>query len=366
MKFSGIKKSKMKLFGSVKASSERKKKKWLITAKILGNNFARPDSGVAMIMKGTAAFLMAVRFHLSTLVIAAIILGSSIGFSISGSFNVPGFIISLIIGVLCHAAVSLSNEYSDEKIDSVNEKNRTIFSGGTGLLAKSAITKKVLFAGWIISTILAVILTILSVFILGFSPVLLLCIAIGLFFGLGYNFKPIQLSHKGMGEIAALLIYGFPLILSGVLFQVKKTIVFDLLRNSSLYYLSIPCSLAVFALLSLTQIPDTEADNKFGKKSISVILGPGKVLLISAIAFILCILFNLFLSFTGIISRGYAITASVFPLITAILIFNKMNAYEKPAGMIMLNIMGLAVNSAILCYVIPAIYFFLNPDKFVL
>jgi hypothetical protein len=43
------------------------------------------------------------------------------------------------------------------------------------------------------------------------------------------------------------------------------------------------------------------------------------------------------------------------------MIIKNFNAYELPAGMKMINIMGMSATTTVLCGIIPAVYFLNNP-----
>jgi hypothetical protein len=65
------------------------------------------------------------------------------------------------------------------------------------------------------------------------------------------------------------------------------------------------------------------------------------------------------------LSLEYAVYASVFPLISALIMLSNRNAYEKPAGFMMINIMGIIVTTAVFCAVVPSVYFFMGNAFFI-
>jgi 4-hydroxybenzoate polyprenyltransferase len=204
---------------------------------------------------------------------------------------------------------------TDEPIDRINT-NRTMFNGGTGLRLKGLITKTVLNRGWIISSLLALLIPALMVLLFGYHWLLLV----------------------------------------GLTFQVGNPHIAQIVSNFRFYLLALPVSLSVFTTLCLTQIPDTDADKTIGKKSISVMIGSKNVLILSASSLLICVVLFIIFIPTRILSPGFAVIASVLPLLTTILILTNLNAYKSPAGMGMINIMGMSVISSIFCAVVPAIY----------
>lgn len=358
----GVKDSKFKLFGSVLNSTEDKRKRWLEKAEKIGEKIGKPESAFAIVKQQLVSFTKAVRISLYSFVFCSILLGTAIGVSMMGDFSRPGFVLAVFIGLFGHIAVSFSNEVVDEPIDRI-VVNRTMFSGGTGLLSKGLIRRNVLNLGWIVSSILAITIPVLMVFMSGYHWLLIVSSAFALFLGLEYSFPPIRFSRIGAGEIAAFIAYGVPLMLVGLILQVDKLIIGKTMINYVFYMLALPFSISVFATLCLTQIPDTGADNKIGKKSISVLLGPKNVLILSAISFLLCVVFFIGFIPMKILPVQYTLIASSLPMLTGVIILTNLDAYKIPAGKTMINIMGMSATSAVLCAVVPSIYYFINSDR---
>jgi len=306
--------------------------------------------------------IKAVRLPLYSFVFSSILLGSAIGASVAQNFNWGGFGLAIFLGLLCHTAVSYSNEVADEQADKINV-NRTIFNGGTGLIAEGLITKRTLNWGWIITSLLGLFIASLMVLRFHYHWLLFMGIAVGLFLGLQYSFYPLRLSRVGLGEIAAFIGYGVPMMLVGLALQVENHIVNQVTSGFRFYLLSLPISLSVFVTLCLTQIPDTDADKETGKRSISVLFQPKNVMILSATVLFLCIFFCFGLVLLDILPLKYSIIISVFPLLTAGVIIKNLNAYKIPAGMKMINIMGMSATTTVLCGIVPAVYFFINPAQ---
>ncbi len=360
LKLSGIKDAKFVLFGSVLSSTEEKREKWIEKALAIGEKFALPDNLIRKIRKRVFPLIKAARLPLYSFVFSSVLLGSAIGASVSQKFNWGGFGLAIFLGFLCHTVVSYSNEVADEKADKINV-NRTIFNGGTGLIAEGLITKRTLNLGWIITSLLSLFIATLMVLRFNYHWLLLMGIAVGLFLGLQYSFYPLRLSRIGLGEIAAFIGYGVPMMLVGLAFQVENYMVNQVTSGFRFYLLSLPVSLSVFTTLCLTQIPDTDADKETGKRSISVLLQPKNVMILSATVLFLCIILFLGFALLGILPLKYAIIISVFPLLTGGVILKNFDAYKVPAGMKMINIMWMSATTTVLCGIVPAVYFFSNP-----
>ncbi len=364
LKFSGIKQSKYKIFGSVLTSTLNLRKKWIEKVKKVTSGFLKKDGLLTRFKNKTFTVIKAMRLHLSSLAIVSVILGASIGFSITKVFSWPGFILAATLTMLGHITTSFSNEVADIAADKVN-KNRTLFNGGTGLIIKNKISKQALAVGSIFTALGAVALAGVLVFVYDYHWLILLCTLVCLMFGVGYSLPPFKFSHKGLGEIAALIAYGIPLVIGGLILQVDKAVFNTVITNYKFYLLAVPISISVFIVLSITQIPDTEADKTIGKKSISVLIGPAKVLIMSIILQIICIAIFFTFVLLNMLSLEYAVYASVFPLMSALIMLSNRNAYEKPAGFMMINIMGIIVTTAVFCAVVPSVYFFMGNAFFI-
>jgi 1,4-dihydroxy-2-naphthoate polyprenyltransferase len=303
--------------------------------------------------------IKAMRLHLSSLAMVSVLLGTSVGYSITGVFSLSGFLFISILTMLGHIAVSFSNEIADVNSDMIN-KNRTLFNGGTGLIIDNKISVNTLITGTIISSVGALLLSLIFVFFYNYSWITILFTGICLLFGLGYSIPPLKLSHRGLGEISAFFSYGIPLIAGGIIFQTGNNLIFEVLSDYKIYLLVLPVSISVFNVLSLTQIPDTEADRGMGKKSISVIIGPKNVIVMSIILQVICILSLFILMYTQTINMKYVITGSIMPAICIIALIIKMEAYTKPAGLAMQSVMGLSVMSSVSVGVVLSLNYFIN------
>jgi 1,4-dihydroxy-2-naphthoate octaprenyltransferase len=336
---------------------------WIEKTEEIGEMIVKPESVRARTKKTSAALLTAVRFPLYSFVFFPIFLGASVGACASGGFNWPGFVLAALVGLLAHSAVSFSNEVADEAIDCVNQ-NRTMFNGGTGLLAKNRITKNTLNAGWIVSALLALLAPAAMVFLFHYHWLLLWSLGLALFLGVEYSFPPLRLSRIGLGEAAAFIAYGVPFLTVGFVTQdAAGAVIGNVVRDFRFYLLALPVSSSVAVTLCLTQIPDTDADRLNGKRSISVLLGPKNVLFFSVFLLLISVA-----SFAGlvplhILPLSYASAACILPVLTVLVITTNLDAYKIPAGKKMINIMGLSFTSAVFSALVPTIYFLADAGK---
>ena len=91
-------------------------------------------------------------------------------------------------------------------------------------------------------------------------------------------------------------------------------------------------------------------------------IGPKNVLILSATLLLFCIFSFIGFALLNLLPWAYGFVAGILPVITGAIIMTNLEAYKIPAGMKMINIMGLSVMSAVFCAAIPAIYLFSHLD----
>ena len=192
----------------------------------------------------------------------------SLGAALSEDFRLNVFLLGYWILFLIEFATILVNEYYDYPSDKLN-KYASPFNGGTRVLVENRLK----FSE--VKTAIRILLGIIIVsglFLVRLMPrpqilsVVFLIIA-GLTLGLGYTAPPLKFSHRGWGEIAVGITHSLYVILCGYVFQ---TGAWD---DPLPWLLSIPLFFAVLGAISLSTIPDHEADMKAGKITISVKFG---------------------------------------------------------------------------------------------
>lgn len=201
-------------------------------------------------------------FILLTVVLT--VLGTSIAYH-QGYFKLPLFLMVLVSAACIHFGASCLNDYFDFLSGSDNlNATPTPYSGGSRVIQENLLKPQDLLKAGIalltLGTIIGLVLSILRgwpVFILG---------VIGVFLAVGYVQPHINLSAKGLGELAVFLGFG-PLLVSGAYYVQAKH--FD---KASLLAGLIMGILAMLVLW-INEIPDFEADDKTGKKNLVVRLG---------------------------------------------------------------------------------------------
>jgi len=217
-------------------------------------------------------------------------------------FSLLYFILSVVAMMSLHAGTVILNDYFDYKsgTDVIN-KERTPYSGGSGLLPEKVLSPGQVLAAGLLCFLLSVLIGLFIV--LTRSPVILLLGMVGAAIGVFYTAPPFMLAYRGLGEIARLIVT--PLMaLGGFLVQVPVASVDSMLSLalplSTVIAASLPVAFLNLAALFIFEFPDFEADSAVGKKNLVVRLGTGNAaylyILLCCLAY-LSLLASIFMGF---------------------------------------------------------------------
>jgi 1,4-dihydroxy-2-naphthoate octaprenyltransferase len=217
------------------------------------------------ISKAKAIFL-ATRPNFLAASVAPVLVGSSLAYTITGSFNFGFFILAMLAIMALHAGANLANDYFDHlsRNDWIN-KNVTPFSGGgrsiqKGMLSPKAvlITALVLLAtGSAIGLIIVILSKSIFILILGI---------IGLLGGFFYTAPPIKLGYRSVGEIVIALLFGLLPVFGSYYLQTGIIDIIPLLPAAIV-------GILIFLIIFINEFPDLAADSSVNKKTLIVRFG---------------------------------------------------------------------------------------------
>ena len=177
-----------------------------------------------------------------------------------GSVEIHNFWLGYAALIPIAVSIHYINEYADIETDKLAV--RTPFSGGSGALAKTGLSPKILLtAAWtalIIGSVLALVF-----WLIGSLPLpALIVLSIGAFFGWMYSVPPLALAWRGWGELdnAAL---------GGVVLPIFGYTVFSGQFDLSAFLAVLPFGMLVFVNLLATTWPDRKADKTVGKYTLA-------------------------------------------------------------------------------------------------
>jgi 1,4-dihydroxy-2-naphthoate octaprenyltransferase len=173
------------------------------------------------------------------------------------------------------------NEYYGAKADQDNS-NRTLFSGGSGVLGQDGLPRQV--ALYAATTCVALVGTLISISVFHqliplTAWLILILICIGAYF---YNAPPIRLISSGYGEITTSILVAFLLPSFSFALQAGKL-------DRLLLISTIPLIALHFAMMIVLQLPDYASDMKYEKKTLMVRLGWSMTMRLHDIAILLAI-----------------------------------------------------------------------------
>jgi len=169
------------------------------------------------------------------------------------------------------ASVHYANEYADAETDALTD--RTPFSGGSGALAESGLSRRL--ALWAAVASGAIGLTLITGFASPLGGRALSTVPAALLVGIlvagwQYSVGPLRLAWQGLGEATnavlggvALPLYGFAVVTGHVTVDAALA--------------TVPFALVVFVNLLETQWPDRRADAAVGKNTLATRWPPGRL-----------------------------------------------------------------------------------------
>lgn len=182
-----------------------------------------------------------------------------------GSFDVLSFLLFTAVLVLLHVTVNTLNDYYDDIYDiDRDQRMRSAFNGGTGMLQAGLVNRRQVLGLAAGSALLGLLIGMYLVATVSWAllPLLLL----GMVFALFYT----QIFARNMlGEISAGLGLGALPVIGAYMVQAVA------ISPGSLV-LSFSAGLLTFNLLLLNEFPDTEADRAGGRRNIVLALGAGR------------------------------------------------------------------------------------------
>lgn len=222
--------------------------------------------------------------------IAGLVLGSALAAD-AGPLSWPWLLATALGVLLLETAQNASAEVFDHDSGAdpaVAETDRTPFSGGRRAIVDGLLTRRqtVRFARILYALGVAVGLAI----VWWREPGVLWLGLVGVVLAYGSHASPLELSYRGMGELAAAIAYG-PLIVGGTVLVQRGDI------PAETGWIAVPLGLLAGAFVWINGFPDADADEAVGKRTMVVRLGKRRAAL----------------GFAAIVALAYALVA-ILPL----------------------------------------------------
>ena len=186
--------------------------------------------------------------------------------SVTGHWNASAFWLGYTVPFLLEAATVLTNELFDLDSDRRNQAHGP-FNGGSRVLVRGGLNRREVIRGAFICVGAALLVCALLISWLNLGPALPLLFAAMLALGPGYTTPPLKLAWRGHGEWDVALTHSLAAVLWGYLIQ-------DAPWNHPFPWLAgLPMFMAIMPAILLAGMPDLEADQAAGKRTLVVRLG---------------------------------------------------------------------------------------------
>ncbi len=218
-------------------------------------------------------WIKAVRAPFFTATIIPVVLGATFAWHDASLFNWQKLWLTLAGVILIHSGTNLINDYFDHLsgCDEINS-NFTPFSGGSRVIQEKQVSAKNIFLAAIfcfaLGSIIGLYLNYLSA-----SNVVLILGAIGVFLGFFYTVKSFRIVYGGLGELAVGIGCGLLIVVGTYYVQLRQL-------PLKVFFVSLPISILIALVLFINEFPDYIADKSVGKKTLVVILGKKRAMIL--------------------------------------------------------------------------------------
>ena len=270
--FCGVRTVRTQSFGVIERSSPEQRRQWLTAARNRGRSLAHGVRSVPQRFAAqVAAWLRALRLQFYPMTWVAYAVGALLARE-SRPMDWGVFWIGYACLFSLEAATVFSNEYYDYESD---RRNRIPgpFNGGSRVLVDGLLNFRQMRGG--IALALAAFAW-SGIWVLNISSgqphVAGAVLGLLAVLALGYTIPPLKLSHRGAGEFDVALTHSLGVLLFGFVIQGGT------LFSWRPWLVSLPLLLAVVPAITLSGLPDYDADLAAGKRTMVVRAGPRRSL----------------------------------------------------------------------------------------
>jgi 1,4-dihydroxy-2-naphthoate octaprenyltransferase len=215
----------------------------------------------------------AIRVPFLTATIIPVSLGSIIAWRDMDNFLWMRFWLTMLGAVLIHAGTNLMNDYFDH-ITGCDEANPTPtpFSGGSRVIQDGLIAPKNILYVSLVFFIFGAAIGLYLNYLCSKNVILILGV-IGVFLGIFYTARPFRIGYGSFGELAVGIGFG-PLMIMGSYYAQAQGLPLNI------FLISIPIGILIALVLFINEFPDYVADKSVGKRTMVVILGKEKAVIL--------------------------------------------------------------------------------------
>ncbi len=187
-----------------------------------------------------------------------VVLGSAWGFAVAGSLDIMAALLALLATTAVHAGSNVINDVGDELngTDRQNESRIHPYTGGSRFIQNEIMTVEQM-RRWGMGLFVIALVPGFALFLMKGAGVFVFGL-IGVALGTLYSLPGVQLSGRGIGEIAIAIAFGVLPVTGAAWLQTGMV-------DTGTLLVSVPISCWVAAILLINEVPDREADGNAGK-----------------------------------------------------------------------------------------------------
>lgn len=266
--YCGVRTARALTFGPILKSNAAQRQRWLDLARETGLRLAGGAlSGGQRFGQRLLTWLAALRLQFYPMTWIAYTVGALTA-CIDRSMSMIPYLLGYLTLFLVEATTVFLNEWFDFDSDRIN-RNAGLFTGGSRVLVDGRLDWPALRKGILLMSATAILALIALV---AATPApsggrVAVLYAVFALLAIAYTVPPLQLSHRGFGEIDVALTHSAGAILAGYVAQGGGW------ADSAPWLLALPLGVAVLPSILLAGCPDREADQAADKRTLVVILG---------------------------------------------------------------------------------------------
>ncbi len=220
-----------------------------------------------MVKAQTLVWLRGMRAPFFTAAVAPVLVGGAVAWWQAGRFHWGHFLLTLLGMLALHAAANMINDYFDYQSGcDPNNPARTIFNGGSNVIAEGLISEKAMLTAVAIAYAIGALCGLYLTAAVEQGWVILALGVAGVLISLLYTAPPVFLAGRGLGELGVALAFGILAVLGSAFVQTSTL-------SWAVLLASLPVTGLIVAVLWINQFPDLPADHAVGKDNLVVRLG---------------------------------------------------------------------------------------------
>jgi len=266
--FCGIGPVRVASYGPIKDSTATERSAWLADARALGRALERGVlTRAERLGRQVSPWLKAIRFQFYPMTLIAYTIGAFAATEGGRPFDTAAYWLGFLCLFLIEAATVFTNDRYDFDSDR-NNRNYGPFNGGSRVIVDGLLSFGQLRAGAGLALIVAAVAGVLALAASPGSGIVIVALLLATtVIGIGYTAPPLKLSHRALGEIDVGVTHSFAVILLGFVLQGGHW------SEGAPWGLALPLFLSVLPAITLSGLPDYEADAAAGKTTLAVALG---------------------------------------------------------------------------------------------